>query len=41
MKKLLLFVFVVSLLSSCVPAKQYTCEAYGSDIRKHQVSNRY
>ena len=41
MKKLLLFVVVATLLSSCVSSKQYTCEAYGSDIKKHQASNHY
>ena len=41
MKKLLLFVVVATLLSSCVSSKQYICEAYESDIRKHQISNRY
>lgn len=41
MYKLFLFVFVITLLSSCVSSKQYICEAYGSDVRKHQMSNQY
>ena len=43
MYKLFLFVFVITLLSSCsIPVKKDMRDAFnGSDVRKHQMSNQY